>query len=222
MNLSELRWACSMYEQLTGYDSSLATLRERTGDVLDPSNAQHRAALFTWLNSWGCRQFALEHHATTASESLVRWADVWLPHLPAPRVPLTDLTIEQMRECARAYDALRAQAASYRILPGGRNSRVTYGATGAAKALFALRPNAIPPWDDPIRAALKASGDLGSFRVYLTNVSNQLRSLATEAGRPVAELPALVGRPDSTPPKLIDEYNWIVISKGLHPPAWNI
>src|SRR5262245_60108055 len=111
MNLSELRWACSMYEQLTGYDSSLATLRERTGDLLDPHNAQHRAALFTWLNSWGCRQFALEHHATTASESLVRWADQWLTHLPAPGVSLTDLTIEQMREGARAYDDLRGQAA---------------------------------------------------------------------------------------------------------------
>ena len=208
-----------MYEQLTGYDSSLATLRERTGDVLDPSNAQHRAALFTWLNSWGCRQFALEHHTTTASESLLRWAEQWLSHLPAPGVSLTDLTIEQMRECARAYDDLRGQAASFRILPGGKDSRVTYGATGAAKALFALRPNAIPPWDDPIRAALKASGDLGSFRVYLTNVSNQLRSLATEAGRPVADLPALVGRPDSTPPKLIDEYNWIVITRKLHPPT---
>lgn len=208
-----------MYEQLTGYDASLARLRELTGDDLNPYNAQHRSALFAWLNSWGCRQFALEHHDTTASESLVQWAEEWLAHLPASSVPLTDLTIEQMRECARAYDALRSQAASFRILPGGKNSRVTYGATGAAKALFALRPNAIPPWDDPIRAALKASGDLGSFRVYLTNVSTQLRSLAAEAGRSVSDLPALVGRPGSTPPKLIDEYNWIVITKGLHPPA---
>ena len=219
MRLHELRWACSMYEQLTGYDASLAKLRERTGDVLDPFNAQHRAALFAWLNSWACRQFALDHHATTASESLVQWADEWLPHLPPPRVPLTDLTIEQMRECARAYDVLRGQAASFRILPNGKHSRVTYGATGAAKTLFALRPNAIPPWDDPIRAALGASGDLGSFRVYLTNVSTQLLSLAAEAGRPVSDLPVMVGRPDSTPPKLIDEYNWIVITKGLHPPG---
>ena len=219
MDLSDLRWACSTYEQLTGYDTSLATLRGRTGAVLDPYDARHRSALFTWLNSWGCRQFALEHHATTASESLVQWADEWLTHLPAPDAPLTDLTTEQMRECARAYDVLRSQAASYRVLPGGKNSRVTYGATGAAKTLFALRPNSIPPWDDPIRAALKARGDLGSFRVYLTSVSNQLKALADEAGRPVSELPTLVGRPDSTPPKLIDEYNWIVITKGLHRPA---
>jgi hypothetical protein len=218
MHLEDLRWACSMYEQLTGYDASLAKLRERTGDVLDPYQARHRAALFEWLNSWACRQFALEHHATTASESLMQWADEWLAHLPAPDVSLTDLTMEQTRDCARAYDALRAQAASYRTLPSGKNSRVTYGATGAAKTLFALRPNVIPPWDDPIRAALRASGDLGSFRVFLTNVSSQLRSLAAEAGRPVSDLPMLVGRPDSTPPKLIDEYNWIVITKGLHPP----
>jgi hypothetical protein len=57
------------------------------------------------------------------------------------------------------------------------------------------------------------------MRLYLTNVSTQLRSLADEAGRPVSDLPIIVGRPGSTPPKFIDEYNWIVTTKGLHPPS---
>jgi hypothetical protein len=42
---------------------------------------------------------------------------------------------------------------------------------------------------------------------------------SAEAGVPVQDLPTLVGRPDSTPPKLIDEYNWIVITTGINPTA---
>jgi hypothetical protein len=100
---------------------------------------------------------------------------------------------------------------------GSRSLVVTYGPTGSAKTLFALRPMLVPPWDDPIREALGFIGDLGSFRVYLTGVAEQLRSVASEAGVPVSALPALVGRPDSSPPNLIDEYNWVTITRKLHP-----
>ncbi len=47
----------------------------------------------------------------------------------------------------------------------------------------------------------------------------QLRSPSAEAGVPVQDLPTYIGRPDSTAPKLIDEYNWIVITKGINPTA---
>jgi hypothetical protein len=108
--------------------------------------------------------------------------------------------------------------ASRRALPTGKVSTVTYGPTGAAKTLFALRPLAIPPWDEPIRLELERKG-VHSFRAYLARVAEQLRSLSAEAGVPVQDLPAFIGRPDSTPPKLIDEYNWIVITRGINPTA---
>lgn len=217
MNLFELRYGCRLYGQLTTYDASLQRFRHRVDPALDPSRSEHRAALFEWLNSWGCRQFAREQHATIASDSLVRWATVWLSRLPSPDSLLTDLTPGDIRDCAHAYDGLRGLTASHRPLSGGRSSVVTYGPTGAAKTLFALRPNVVPPWDAPIRATLGFSGDLESFRVYLTRVAEQLKSLALEADAPVSKLPALVARPDSSPPKLIDEYNWVVITKGLPP-----
>jgi hypothetical protein len=217
MNLRELKWGCGLYGQLTSYDASLQGFRESVAPEFDPSRPEHRARLFQWLNSWGCRQFALDHHATTASESLVRWADVWLSRLPSADRLLTDLSATETRQCAAAYDALRGQTASFKTR-GSRSLVVTYGPTGAAKTLFAIRPMAVPPWDDPIRRALGFSGDLGSFRVYLMGVAAQLRSLQLEAGVPVSALPALVGRPDSSPPKLIDEYNWVTITKKLYPP----
>lgn len=219
MNLFELEYGCRLYGQLTTYDASLQRFRERVAPALDPWRPEHRASLFEWLNSWGCRQFALEHHATTASGSFIKWANLWLSRLPSLNVHLTDLTATEIRECAAAYDALRRATASQRTLSDGRRALVTFGPTGAAKTLFALRPNVVPPWDAPIRAALGFSGDLGSFRLYLTGVAAQLRALALEADTPVSNLPALVARPASSPPKLIDEYNWVVITKGLVPPT---
>jgi hypothetical protein len=82
--------------------------------------------------------------------------------------------------------------ASRRTLKNGRVAVVTYGPTGTAKTLFALRPNVFPPWDDPIRILLGFGKDGTSFRRYLTEVGSTLRDLAAEAGIPVAALPELV------------------------------
>jgi hypothetical protein len=38
-------------------------------------------------------------------------------------------------------------------------------------------------------------------------------------GIQIAELPALVSRSNSTPPKLIDEYYWTTITRSFIPPS---
>jgi hypothetical protein len=78
MKLYELAYYCRLYGHLTGYDRHLSQLHQSVRSGLDPSNPAHRTALFQWLNGWGCRQFARQHHATTASDSLVSWAASWL------------------------------------------------------------------------------------------------------------------------------------------------
>jgi hypothetical protein len=109
--------------------------------------------------------------------------------------------------------------ASHRTLKSGRTTPVTYGPAGAAKTLFVLQPNVFPPWDDEIRRRLRFSKDATGFRRYLTEVMNTLRELSSEARRPIAALPELVGRPNSSPPKLVDEYNWVFWTKRCRPPA---
>jgi hypothetical protein len=219
MKLYELAYCCRLYEHLTGYDRHLSQLHQRVESGLDPLIPAHRTALFQWLNGWGCRQFAREHHATTASDSLVQWAASWLERLPASPEQLTDLSAARLELCAGAYDALRVLPASRRTLSSGRVSVVTYGPTGTAKTLFALRPNVFPPWDDPIRILLGFGKDGASFQRYLTKVASTLRELAAEAGIPVTALPELVQRPNSSPPKLVDEYNWVVRTKRCPPPT---
>lgn len=132
--------------------------------------------------------------------------------LPGPEVSLTDLSAREVRVCAAAYDALRNCRASVKPQPSGHAVTVTFGPTGAAKTLFAIRPNVFAPWDEQIRKARGWDGDASSFEAYLTDSAGHLRRLASEAGVPVAELPGLVGRPLSSPPKLIDEYNWVTLT----------
>jgi hypothetical protein len=219
MKLYELVYCCRLYGPFSGQDRRLNELRERVGASLDPWHPEHRTALFQWLNRWGCRQFARQHHSTTASESLVTWAESWLGKLPGPPTHLTDLSPSDLDLCADAYDALRISLASHRTLEDGRVTPVTYGPAGAAKTLFALRPNVFPPWDEEIRDRLHFSKDRTGFRRYLTDVVNTLRELSSEADLPIAALPQLVGRPNSSPPKLVDEYNWVFWTKRCRPPA---
>jgi hypothetical protein len=217
VKLFELAYSCRLYAYFTDYDDSLNQLRAERPEV-DPFDARHRAALLVWLNSWGCRQFAKEYHFM-ASASLATWATEWLPRLQGRDVHLTDLSRSDIALWARAYDALRNCRASLKQRATGPAFDVTFGPTGAAKTLFALRPNIIPPWDDPIRAARGWGLDAAAFATYLTDTADQLRGLAAEAGVQVPELPALVGRPHSSPPKLIDEYNWVVLTRGCLPPT---
>jgi hypothetical protein len=218
MMLFELAYGCRLYADLTSYDASLEALRALAPEV-NPYDPAHRAAMFDWLNDWGCRQFAKAHHATTASASLTTWARLWLTRLPGPEAHLTELEDAQLRQCVAAYETLRDSAASVKRLASGRTTTVTFGPTGAAKTLFALRPNIFAPWDDPIRAARGWGADAASFLAYLRDTRRQLHSLSAEAGVAVVELPALVGRPHSSPPKLVDEYNWIIWAKRCLPPT---
>ncbi len=217
MTVQELQDACRLYGLMTGFDSTLARFRASVAPGFDPFVPEHRLHLLKWLNAWACRQFSIKDRPL-ASASLEAWAGEWLERLPAPDRHLTDLTASEVRTCFEAYESLGAMPASRRALPTGKVSTVTYGPTGAAKTLFALRPLGVPPWDEPIRLELQRQG-VHSFRAYLARVAEQLRSLSAEAAAPVQDLPAFIGRPESSPPKLIDEYNWIIITRRINPTA---
>ena len=62
MTLSELAFACFLYAHFTDYDDSYLSFLQVTNHHPDFVNSKHRKALLTWLNQWGCRQFAVEYH----------------------------------------------------------------------------------------------------------------------------------------------------------------
>ncbi len=221
MRLYELAYTCRLFGELAPVDSATVELEAITGGRADLSNPAHARALLVWLNKWGCRQFAIEHHGA-AARMFADWGDRWFAQLPARTASLSKLSEAKLAVTANAYGDLRERAASQRILKDGRVSIVTVGATGAAKALHALRPATLPPWDDPMRAALGLDGGRDSYLEYLGLVQATCRSIEAEAalqGIAPRDIPKALGRPKSSLPKMIDEHYWITLTRRHVPPS---
>jgi hypothetical protein len=213
--LDDLRERLGDYATATGYDESLNILMHRTGAALDLGNVDHRTAVLTWLRQWGCRH--LNHASeTTSAAALLAWAQTWVPQLPNPTRVLTELSTEEMITVAVACGHLSTAVAGARRL-ATRDDPVTFGPTAAAKTMYALRPNACAPWDDPIRHGLGMGRNDAAYRAYLQLIALALTKTADRVGVAIEDLPARVGRAKSSPPKLIDEYLWMRITRGIAP-----
>ena len=139
----------------------------------------------------------------------------------APARPRGDPRPARRRRARAARERLRRARGAAAGFRAGRREPipVRFGATAAAKALYALRPDACPPWDEPIRAHHGWDGSAASYRAALERAGAELAEAAASAGVTVAELPALIGRPESSPPRLVDEHDWLRVTRGHQPPA---
>jgi hypothetical protein len=221
MRLFELAYTCRLFGELVGVDSATSELESVTRGRIDLDDEAHAKALLVWLNKWGCRQFAIAHHGE-AGRMLAQWGDLWLPVLPKPSASLSQLRLRQLEVTADAYADVKDRQASQRALKDGRTSIVTVGATGAAKILHAVRPRVLPPWDDPMRAALGLDGTRDGYLRYLLDVQDHCRSIEAEAaafGIAARDIPATLERPASSLPKMIDEHYWITLTRRQVPPT---
>ena len=134
--------------------------------------------------------------------------------LPRVESSLSSLSAKALASLAGAYDKLRVRPAAPR-LRADSIVPVHFGPTGAAKILFALRPNCCPPWDTPKRKHLQWDGGEISYCRFLQTVEAEVRDLIKDAeyGIDAKDIPTRVGRPHSSLPKLVDEYYWITITK---------
>lgn len=216
MRLYEMAFACRLYKTFSGFDSALRRLRSETGPALDLTKASHRKALVTWLNKWGCRQFAKAYHQMATNE-LSNWAERFADLLPSEDTEITELSDAALGCAVDAYCSLKVRPASLR-----RGKVVTFGPSGAAKVLYAIQPNALPPWDDKIRKVLRHGGFPNSYRQFITRVKREVQTLKDEAaqlGIEPHDIPGVVSRPESTLVKLVDEYYWVTITRGCKPPS---
>jgi hypothetical protein len=145
-----------LYEQATGYDVSLERLRGKTSSGLDPLIDEHAGLLLEWLRAWGCRHLSRASEVESR-EAIRTWASRWHDRLPGQGRHLVDLDRQELLDGATAYGELAAAAAAFRARKAGPVA-VHFGPTAGAKALYAIRPNAFLPWDDPIRVALGLGG----------------------------------------------------------------
>jgi hypothetical protein len=215
VNLSrgELVRYLAEFGALVGVEASSQRLAAATGGQVDLRVEAHRVALITWLRAWGCRHLRRADTPRTA-EALRTWWEAWGDKLPGERATLTGLGEADLLVAGQAYDALRATPAAARSVKG-REIGVAFGDTAAAKGMFALRPRVFLPWDEPIRLAFGRAGGGDAYVRLLRLSAAALEGLAQRLGVSVTDLPATLGRPESPPPKLVDEFLWIKIRRGL-------
>ncbi len=221
MTILELAFACFLYDRLTKFDRDYFEFRSNTDGSPDLRKSKHRIALIKWLNKWGCRQFAIDYHDKFSME-LKKWYEGHIDLLPGNQKYLWELTENEFDTLGDLYETLASLTASEKKRKKGNVIKVTVGPTGAAKILFAIRPNAVAPWDIPIRNAMKYDGSKKSFLSFLDATRDNLMELGSfckSGGIDLTSLPVLVGRPESSVTKLIDEYNWITLTKGWKLPA---
>ena len=219
LTLSGLAYACRLYREFTDYESASDELHVVTGATLDLDDAGHKLALLRWLNAWGCRQFAKDYHST-ASKELQAWGSEWLKGLPGPTENLLRLTDDAIDVSSDACDDLIQRTASRRRY-GKEERNIGFGATGAAKVLHALRPNAFVPWDSPIRHALgfgETGPEYGRFLRHIKAEANEVIQDAKKHGIAQDRIPAAIGRDGAGLPKLIDEFYWVTITRGCSIP----
>ncbi len=182
----------------------------RPPDPLDLRLPRDRERLLAWLRSWGCRHLRVADRTST-SRSLRTWATTHVARLPDGGV--LELTAEQMRAAGDAYETLARRRAAFADRSSGRVA-VTFGPTAASKTLYALRPEALPPWDAPMRAALAFGEDADGYVRYLGLTARSIRALSRRADIDPSALPAALDRPDVSAARLIDEYLWRVLTRG--------
>lgn len=217
LRLADLASYLRAYEEVTGDDRALDALRAEVGGSLDPEDPAHRDALIRWLRRWGCRHLRLADHEQTSAQLLDWWRECGLRVPPAER-ELVDLEDGELAAAGEAFDQLGRRPAAGRRTPRGAGP-VTFGPTAAAKTLFAVRPRALVPWDTPIRKGLGRGDGADAYRRYLAACGEALQGFAARVRIPVDGLPHRLGRPRSTPAKLVDEYLWIRVTRGWRPPA---
>ena len=200
------------FAAIAGPETSLAVLRDTTDPAIDLSVRAHREALLRFLRAWGCRHLRRDDTGRS-SRALASWWRRFGPTLPPASAPLTDLDDAHLAALGQAYAALARAPAAFRASSRGDVS-VSFGDTAAAKALFAIRPEAVPPWDEPMRRAFGwGRVDAEEYATFLTAVRGALLGLAERLRVQPSDLPAVLDRPASSPAKIVDEYLWLRITR---------
>lgn len=204
--LAELRRAAEVFNGFANVDASWLRLLEEAQTAIDLSQPAHRTILLRWLNSWGCRiRYPRDGEPSPFDDGVRTWWETWGTTLPS--ADLAGLTDAEIDTAAKAYGDLSSV-----VVSAGR-SRRTLGPTAAAKALYALRPNTIMPWDAAIAAAIHGARDGAAFGAHLRLGRAWAAAVIAEAGDDGAEIPALVGRPVSLA-KILDEYLYVAFTMG--------
>ena len=201
--LDRLARSAEVFNGYAGADRTWHDFVARTAPTADLGRPEHRRLLHRWLNSWGCRiRYPRDGEPDLFDDGLAAWWGTFGATLPAGSLRLAG--DDDLTALGTAYAALAAA-------PAGPNR--TLGPTAAAKALYALRPDTAMPWDAAIAIALHGARDGAAYTRHLALGRGWAASLVAEAGVDDDAMPALLGRPDVSLAKILDEYTYVFITR---------
>jgi len=220
MNLCDLALACSMYDALMPFNTSLRLLKSDTAKDIDLLNPDHHASLLKWLNDWGCRHLSKKSHPI-ASKAILDWYNQEGIKLFPIGKALWELDNQEIASAVYAYGSLKERIGAHRTR-GGKRLQIDIGPTAASKILFALRPTALMPWDEAMRDEFDCDGSKESYFKFLVDI----RELAYRIGElckandfDISELPNKINRDNSTVLELINEYIWVTVTRKCKLPS---
>lgn len=197
--LTDLREAAAVFNGYRDIDGSWLRFVADTAPAADLSRADHRDLLVRWLNSWGCRiRYPRPGEPPLLDEALAHWWDSWQAALPAAN--LSRLSDPEIDALAAGYADLAAAPVS----PGPRGRSLA--PTAAAKALYAMRPHTVMPWDAAIATRMYGARDAAAFARHLRTGRDWAIDVLRTAEVDESAVPALVGRPTVSLAKILDEY----------------
>lgn len=221
VTLSKLAIASAMYDSLTVFNRSLGRLDAATGGSIDLTNPAHRLSLLKWLNEWGCRNLPKTQHSDITSPSILEWYQAYGSSLVDEAKPVWALEDGELKQAGQAYSALRNRPGARRVRRG-RTQEVHIGPTAASKILYAIRPDALMPWDAAMRASLGHDGSPRSYLEYLLDIRGltvHIETLCRSQGFGMEDLPSVLGRPDATVLSLVNEYLWVTVTRRVELPS---
>ena len=211
ITLDAVRAGVSMFAASYGVDASDAGLASEADGEVDLSLVERRRALHRWLNAWGCRiRYARPGEPDLFDAGLAAWWGRRRGDLATVTGPLSDLSDDQITCLSVAFEDLSSLPIARTVAGTDR----TMGPTAAAKALYALRPRAVMPWDLMIAERLHGGRDEIAFGAHLRLGRDWARQLLRDTGWDEPQLAAELGQPGASLARLLDQYCYIRFTLG--------
>jgi hypothetical protein len=216
ITLAGLRRAVSTFAARFGVDGNDSELARATGGDVDLSLVEQRVALHRWLNSWGCRiRYARPDEPDLFDAGVALWWRLHRAELAAVTDSLSELDDDDVTRIGEVFEHL----SSVRVARAASGTERAMGATAAAKALYALKPRTVMPWDLAIAEHFHGGRDAIAFAAHLRLGRGWARQLLSQTGWDEARLVAELGQPDASLARLLDQYCYLRVAGRSQPAA---
>jgi hypothetical protein len=222
MTLGELAFSCYIFSKID--NGQCEEFRKKVNSLKFIERDDYHKLLVLLNKYWKCRlpKKSLEDLA----KKLESWHNKYRSRLFSEKKYLSELNDKDLSLAAEAYGDLFKCKVKYDIANNESNKKLfmSFGPTVAAKILFALRPNALPPWDKAIREELLnedlINGDQQELYLsYLKHIQKVICKLQKTYGETLQNWSHKLNKSLS---KLIDEYYWITKTRNIHPPTKDV